>query len=578
MVGWGKIPERVCCSIPSSLLYRVQNSPISVTLHSPIMDIVAKILALHPTISKIRALSGSPGLSVGVLHQGKILHTAHFGRQDVNLPTPPNDDTIYHVASLVKLLTASTVALLVHDGTLDWDIPIRQYLPDFQTRNDELGRKATLRDLLSSRTGLAVSHASFGQQLGEPLLARSETVRTAASLNAVAPFQEQFVYSQWNYSLVTDIVEECTGRSFGTFVQDRFLNRLLMDRTTFASIQGDNSGKNISRAHAIRNDGIACTIIEPGWTDETGFAGAGGCKASLHDLLQMYQSFLSACTHQEKNGVRNTPGSPWTHTRDILTPHVRVGSSNIHDLAYCLGLYRSKLPANLSVASLNQQMLGAARVPIPKIGSQNEGLEVYHHTGAVPGFHASMFMVPSTESAVVVLTNSLPLLDPTDFTAQLILSILLGEPPLQNEFLALSEIARPIQIIGYERLGAALEKKKTEIPPSFPLSQYEGDFHNALGNMTYTMKVMGDGLNMKIKGKPKTEYLLLPYDGDKFCWKPNREEELCEKAMWPFLSPEHHKIVFQVSSNGIVEGFVWFHDPLGKPETFRKLPSDKSKI
>jgi hypothetical protein len=391
-------------------------------------------------------------------------------------------------------------------------------------------------------------------------------------------FENSSYIFQWNYALVTDIFEMVIGRSFATVVQERFLDHLRMNRTTFASIQGNNAGRNISRAHAIRNDGTACTIIEPGWTDETGFAGAGGCKASLRDLLRMYQSFLSAHTHQKQNDVDYTPGSPWKYTRDIFTTHVRVGSSDINNLAYCLGLYRSRMPSNLSVASLNQQMLGAARVPIPLIGSQNTGLEVYHHTGAAPGFHASMFIVPSTESAVVVLTNSLPLLDPTDFAAQLILSVLLGETPFQDELIRLSEIARPLQILGYERLAAALEKKKSSIPPSFPLLEYGGDFENALGNITYTIKVTGDELRMTIKGKNRTNYLLRPYDGDTFYWKPDREVELCEKAMWPFLSPEHHKIVFETSSNGGVGSFLWFHDPLGKPETFRRLSIDRARM
>jgi CubicO group peptidase (beta-lactamase class C family) len=559
------------------LPFRIENLLSSVTLHFLTMDILKHLQDLHPTISKIQTLSGSPSISIGVLHHGKILHTAHFGQQDVGLPTPPDDDTIYHVASLVKLMTASIVTSLVHDGTLDWDLPIQQYIPEFRKRTDDIGQKATVRDLLSARTGLAVSHASFGQQLGEPLLARTETIRTAASLDVVAPFRELFVYSQWNYGLVTDIVEAVTGRSFATVVQEQFLDHLRMNRTTFASIQGDNAGRNISRAHAIRNDGTECTIIEPGWMDETGFAGAGGCKSSLRDLLQMYQSFLSAHTHQEQNNVDYTPGSPWKYTKEILTPHVRVGSSDINNLAYCLGLYRSRMPSNLSVASLNQQMLGAARIPIPLIGSQNTGLEVYHHTGAAPGYHASMFMVPSTESAVVVLTNSLPLLDPTDFAAQLILSVLLGETPLKDELIRLSEIARPIQILGYERLAAALEKKKTNISPSFPLHQYEGYYGNALGNMTYAMKVTGDELRMTIEGKNRTNHLLAPHDRDTFYWKPDREVELCEKAIWPFLSPEHHKIVFETSSNGVV-GFLWLHDPLGKPESFRRLSIDRARM
>jgi CubicO group peptidase (beta-lactamase class C family) len=532
------------------------------------MEIVQQLEALHPTIAKLLSHSGSPGLSLGVLHNGIIIHTAHFGRQDVDRHNPPNDDTIYNIGSFVKLISAAVVARLVRDGKLDWDTPIREYLPEFRQRTDEIGTKTTVSDLLSMRTGLAVSHASYAQQAAEYTISRSEMLRTACYLDAVAPFRKQFIYSQWNYSLLTDLVEEVTGKSFGTCAREILLTRMRTSRTTFDAVEGEN----VSSAHAIRNDGTACKILPPGVHDETGFTASTGCKASIKDLLKIYQSFLSSNTHQKKYGVDATPGSPWLFTRKILEPHVPVGKSDINDLGYCLGLYRIKLPANLSVASLNQQLLGAARIPIPKVGSSREGLQIYHHTAALPGVHGSMFLVPETESAVVVLTNSLPLVDPTDFTAQLLLSVLLGEDPqpLQAEFLELAEMAKSFQMIGYERLAAALEKKKTNIPPSLPLEAYEGDYYNALHNMAFRVVVSGEGLHMTVKGTLRTSYDLYPYDGDTFYWKADREEELCEKGGWPFLSPEPHKIRFKISDKGVVDRLIWFHDPLGKPEVFRK--------
>jgi CubicO group peptidase (beta-lactamase class C family) len=531
------------------------------------MDLITRLNAVTPTISKLLDISGSPGLSLGIVHHGAILHTAHFGRRDINYAAPPDDDTIYNIASFVKLLTAGAVSMLVHEGKLDWDTPIRQYLPEFKKRIDEIGQKATLQDLLSMRTGLAVSHASYGQQRAEFLIPRSETVRTAAYLDAVTPFRKQFVYSQWNYSLITDIVEEVTGKSFEAYVRETFLARLGMNRTHFG-VHGE--GNNVSKAHAIRNDFTPCNILPPGVTNDTGFAAAVGCKASLHDVLQMYQSFMSSHAHQQKNNVDSTPGSPWKFTRKILDPHVRVGSSDINELAYCLGLYRIKLPANLSFASLNQQLFGAAHIPIPEAGHGNKGLELYHHSAAVPGFHGSMFLVPSTESAVVVLTNSLPLVDPTDFTAQLCLSVLLGERPFEEEFLEMAEMARPFQIIGYERLKMALEKKKTGIPPSLPPLAYQGDYYNALENLAFSIAVARDGLRMTVKGSSRTSYNLLPYDGDIFYWEADREWELCTKGMWPFMSPSPHKIHFKASENGEVKQLTWSHDPLGRPEVFRK--------
>jgi hypothetical protein len=78
------------CAHSISICFSSHNENLlsSVTLHILTMDILKHVQALHPTISKIQTLSGSPGISIGVLHHGEILHTAHFGQQDVGLPTP----------------------------------------------------------------------------------------------------------------------------------------------------------------------------------------------------------------------------------------------------------------------------------------------------------------------------------------------------------------------------------------------------------------------------------------------------------------------------------------------------------
>ena len=472
-----------------------------------------------------------------------------------------------HIASLVKLLTAGVIASLVHDDTcgVEWDTPIREYLPEFGKRQDCIGQEATVKDLLSNRTGLAVSHASFAHQRAEMVISRGGTVKTAASVEAVAPFRRKFVYSQWNYSLLTDIVEKVTDKTFGAVAQERFLRPLGMTRTHFGP---HGNGDNDAKSHAVRDDFSAYEILSPGATDETGLAGAVGCKSSLRDILVMYQTFLSAVAHQQKNNTASTPGSPWKYTQEILDPRVAVGS-DIEKLAYCLGVYRTTLPGVLSVSSMNQQLFRAAGYSIPQVGSKNKDLEVFLHTAALPGCHGSMFMVPSIESAVVVLANALPLVDSTDFVAQLALSIILGETPLEEQFISMSEMAQSFQLIGYARLSEQLEKKKTHVPPSLPLEEYGGEYHNAAGNIIYCVTVCGEHLRMTVKGTIRTHFDLLPYDGDSFYWKADREWELCEKGMWPFLSPEWHKIHFNLSAYGHVESFTWHHDPLGSPEVFR---------
>ena len=160
------------------------------------------------------------------------------------------------------------------------------------------------------------------------------------------------------------------------------------------------------------------------------------------------------------------------HTETIFSPHIGVGT-NAEKLAYCLGLYRTHLPGPLLVASINSLLLGPKKLPI--IGKSSPGLEIYHHTGNMPGFLATALLVPSTQSGVVILTNALPFMDPTHLVGQLILSVLIGEE-LPTDCVALANTARANGLSAYATLAAAVSKRKIVKPPRFPLRAYEGSY------------------------------------------------------------------------------------------------------
>ena len=522
-----------------------------------------RIEALRPTIADILATSSSPGLSIGVLHQGSIIHTAHFGRQHFADPAPPDDDTLYRVASLTKALTSSAVALLVEEGLLGWDVPIREYLPAFRQRTDELGQRATLRDLLSNRTGLAVADLMWGQQSGEFLLPKSEIVRATTFFPAVRPFRERLVYSQWNYGLATEVVEAVTGKTLGAYIRQKILFPMGMHRTTL----GKTDGENVASGHAIDDNGAACQVAFQMMNDDMGLAGGFAAKSSVKELLFLYQGLLRAFHDQKQTNLDSTPGSPFKHTRMIFSPHIGVAKFDIEDVAYCLGLYRTRLPGKLGVASMNNTLLNPK--DLPSIGVSSPGLEVYHHSAQLPGFLASALLIPSTQSAVVVLTNSSPFMDPTDFVGQLLVSTLLGETP-SNKYPSLAKAARAIALGAYPRLIAALAKHKTTKPPQLPIAAYEGHYWNAAENFCLSTSANNGGLLMRVQNMPQTSYNLEPYDGDTFYWPANREEEVCKRGMWPIVWPAWHKVIFGVSSEGQVSHLVWHFDPLAKPEVFRR--------
>lgn len=232
-------------------------------------------------IRQILAISNVPAFSIGVMHKGQVVHTAHYGTREEGRDLTPDDNTVYRVASLTKTITACAVACLVDDGKLDWDTPVKKYLPDFAERKDDIGSQATLRDLLSNRTGLAASDYYWGQQYGEFLLPKDELVRITTAVPAVKPFRKGFVYAGWNYGLVTEAVEAVAGMTLGQYIDKRLLKPLGIDRTTYADTQG---WENLALAYGLASDGSRRHINFQQMNDGLGIAGAYGVKSCISTL------------------------------------------------------------------------------------------------------------------------------------------------------------------------------------------------------------------------------------------------------------------------------------------------------
>lgn len=526
-------------------------------------DLVSQLDARSSAIADILRVSGSPGLSIGVFHHGRTIYSKHFGRKDVTRPEPPDDDTVYYLASASKILGICAVGNLVTEGILSWDTPIREYLPEFRNRKDEIGLDATLRDLAANRTGLPLANFFYAQQCGDQLLPKSELARLAADLDPVKPFRT-FIYSVWNYFLIHIIAEKATGKPFGDIAREKIFDPLGLEYTTFEASQATN----IMKPHAACNDGTARRMPEHSPLDSnTGLAACMGGKSSMKEVLTALSALMTAYVHQRDNGVDETPGSPFTQLRTIFSPHVPLDpSKKASEQGYCLGLYRTQLPGNLSCASLNYPLL-QKKVPIFGKSSGAGGKEIFHHTGNLPGFFASTFLVPETQSGVVCLTNSTPLADPTDLSAQLLLEVLLDEKT-STDYLRLAKGAAKAQLGWYAFMSAYLAQNKTDTPPSLPTLAYAGTYINRAGNFRLIVTETSTSLHLSPQGSTATDYDLLPWDGDTFFWEANRDKETT-RGMFPFPFPPMHLIRFKVRGDRVAS-LTWHHDMLSKPWVFRR--------
>ena len=102
-----------------------------------------------------------PGVAVAVVKGDKTLHMKGHGFRDLEQGLPITEHTRFPIASMTKPFTAMGSAILVEEGLLNWDQPISDVLPDFRLYDDYATSHATLRDLLSHRTGLPRHDATW---------------------------------------------------------------------------------------------------------------------------------------------------------------------------------------------------------------------------------------------------------------------------------------------------------------------------------------------------------------------------------------------------------------------------------
>src|SRR5512139_680575 len=93
-----------------------------------------------------------PGVSIGIYHKGNE-YAAGFGITSVEHPLPVTVDTIFQTGSISKTFTGTAIMMLVEQGKVDLDAPVKKYVKDFKVQDQEVTRKVTVRQLLTHMGG-----------------------------------------------------------------------------------------------------------------------------------------------------------------------------------------------------------------------------------------------------------------------------------------------------------------------------------------------------------------------------------------------------------------------------------------
>lgn len=311
-----------------------------------------------------------PGVALAIIANGRVKVLQAYGVKKVNGGDPINLDTAFRLASVSKTIGATAGALLVRDGLADWDTRITSVLPEVEFKDPRYGDQLTIRNILSQSTGLPTHTNDNFIEDGLPF---DEVVRRLRYVNFVCPPGKCYSYQNVTYSLISNIIQKKTGKTYEQYVQDRVFTPLGMRTASFGML-GLKGNNNYALPHVSTRSGWATQTITENYYRINPAAGA---NASITDMSHWLLAQMG-------------------HNPDVLSP---ATLNTLHDKVTRNTATQSHYRAREGVTDTHY---GLGWRVFDYRGDKN----FVHHGGYVLGFRSEMVFNAELQIGMVILSNS----------------------------------------------------------------------------------------------------------------------------------------------------------------------------
>lgn len=292
-------------------------------------------------------------------HTGLIWHTSvGYANREKQLKADQN--TIYRVGSLSKLLTATAILQLEEQEIIDIDQAITAYIPRFyyKTRFDDPG-VITSRHLLTHHSGLP-SNINKGHWTEERFTDLVERLRTE-----YASYPTDFIlnYSNVGYSLLGTIIEENTDYLFEDFIEQHIFRPLEMTSSHFAPYGSTEHNVAIGYKNHLAQENMPIRDIP-----------ALGLNTSVNDLAKFLQTLINQGQYRQQQLLQ----------KDTVNAMFNAQNTDVKlDFDNQIGL-----PWFLNLTDDDQQIL------------------VAEHGGTTINFSSQIMLAPDHRMGIILLSNS----------------------------------------------------------------------------------------------------------------------------------------------------------------------------
>ncbi|MEP7080656.1 MAG: serine hydrolase [Ginsengibacter sp.] len=385
-----------------------------------------------------------PGVGVGIVKNGKLVFVRGYGYRDYEKKVPITGNTLFQIASNTKLFTSTSIGLLVNEGKLDWDKPIKTFVPGIQFYNNELNNNITIRDMLSHRTGVTRHDLIWYKSDFN----RAELFEKLKYLEPIQPLRQGFLYNNLMYAAAGQIIYLLEGKRWEEFVRENILSPLKMNHTVFSI----NDMKKQSDFFVPYNEKRDTTILyKIEYNNETdGLGPAGSIISNINDLSHWLAALMNKGMYEGKQVI------PENVVSATMEPSIALHNSSL-DQGY--------------TEILN---------PVYGMGRQTQvyrGHNIVLHGGDLNGIHSQISYMPQDSIGVIVFVIGDHSLRYNSIVYNVYEHLLgMSITPWSERGLKDRDAGKKLNREGRSKATVGQVKNTN---PSHPLDDYTGDFENA---------------------------------------------------------------------------------------------------
>lgn len=438
------------------------------------IDVQKKLKGLDKTVEQILKDWNVPGCGIGIVVKDKLVFAQGYGYRDLENGLPVTPNTLFQIASNTKLFTSTAMGFLVEEGKIDWDKPVRNYVPQLQFYNDELNASVTIRDMLSHRTGISRHDAIWVRTD----FSRKDLFDRVKYLEPSIPFRSGSLYNNLMYVAAGQSLEYLSGMTWEEYVTKKIFEPLEMHHSMFVVEDMLEQPDFMTPYYEKRDTTILLRSLY--YTQNQGLGPAGSIISSINDLSNWV---ITQINDGKFKGSQVIPAGIIKETMKPAIPYSSVPDRYFENLNAMYGMGRAT--------------------------SSYKGHYLTQHGGSIGGIYSNISIMPADSIGVIVFTNRLSQLP--GIIAFTIYDRLLGlsETPWSDRGLK-------NYLKGRETASESRKKPDTDrvigTTPSHKLADYAGIFEDPAYGKVY-ISFRNDSLSFKFN---QYELPLYHYHYDRF--------------------------------------------------------------